>query len=329
MTRFLLRRFASTVVLLLVMVSLVYLIFYTLPSDPAVLVCGKGCGGGQLAVIDHKLGLDQPEWKQFWQFLKGILVGRDYSSGPDVSHCAAPCLGFSFQNDQPVLSLIGQRLPVSLSLTFGAMVVWLLLGVPAGILSALRAGRLADRVVTAVSVLAYGAPIFVSGMLLLIVFCGYLHWLSFPVYVPFSDNPAEWAKNLLLPWFTLAIAQAAVYARLTRTGMLETLSEDHIRTFRAYGLRERRIVGRHALRGAITPVITISAYDFGYILVGAMLTETLFGLPGLGQLIVQSSNNVDLPVVAGLTLVAGAAIVVANTAADLLYAVVDRRVVLA
>jgi len=328
-TRYLLRRFVSTMVLLLVMVALVYLIFYTLPSDPAVLVCGKGCGGGQLAVIDHKLGLDRPEYVQFWRFLEGVFVGRDYSSGPDVSHCAAPCLGFSFQNDQPVMSLIGQRLPVSLSLTAGAMVIWLLIGVPAGVLSALRAGRLTDRVVTAASVLAFGAPIFVSGMLLLMVFCGYLHWLSFPVYVPFTENPAEWAKNLLLPWFTLAISQAAIYARLTRTGMLETLSEDHIRTFRAYGLRERRIVGRHALRGTITPVITISAHDFGYIIVGAMLTETLFGLPGLGQLIVQSSNNVDLPGVAGLTLVAGAAIVVANTVADLLYAVVDRRVVLA
>jgi peptide/nickel transport system permease protein len=329
MTRYLLRRFASTVVLLLVMVALIYVIFYALPSNPAVLVCGKGCGGGQLAAIDHKLGLDQPEYLQFWHFLEGIFVGRDYSSGPDVSHCAAPCLGFSFQNDQPVLSLIGQRLPVSLSLTTGAMIVWLLVGVSAGVLSALRAGRLTDRVVTAASVLAYGAPIFVSGMLLLMLFCGYLHWLDFPVYVPLTDNPAAWAKNLLLPWFTLAIAQAAIYTRLTRTGMLETLSEDHIRTFRAYGVRERRIVGRHAMRGTLTPIITLSAYDFGYILVGAMLTETLFGLPGLGQLIVQSSNNVDLPVVAGLTLVAGAAIVVANTAADLLYAVVDRRVVLA
>ncbi|MCW2945356.1 MAG: transporter permease [Actinoallomurus sp.] len=329
MTSYLLRRLAGTVVLLVVMAALVYVIFYALPSNPAVLVCGKGCGGGQLAAIDHKLGLDQPEYLQFWHFLEGIVMGRDYSSGPDVSHCAAPCLGFSFQNDQPVLSLIAQRLPVSLSLTTGAMVVWLLIGVSAGVLSALREGRFTDRTVTALSVLAFGTPIFVSGMLLLILFCGFLHLLDFPVYVPLTEDPAAWAKNLLLPWFTLAISQAAVYARLTRTGMLEALSEEHIRTFRAYGLRERRIVGRHALRGALTPVISITAYDFGYILVGAMLTETLFGLPGLGQLIVQSSNNVDLPVVAGLTLVAGAAIVVANTVADLLYAVVDRRVVLA
>jgi peptide/nickel transport system permease protein len=329
MTRYLLRRFASTVVLLLVMVAFVYVIFYALPSNPAVLVCGKGCGGGQLAAIDHKLGLDQPEYVQFWHFLEGIFVGRDYSSGPDVSHCAAPCLGFSFQNDQPVLSLIGQRLPVSLSLTVGALVLWLLIGTSAGVLSALRVGRFTDKVVTSASILAFGAPVFVSGLLLLILFCGYLRWLDFPVYVPLTEDPAAWAKNLLLPWLTLGIAQSAIFARLTRTTMLETLSEDHIRTFRAYGLRERRIVGRHAMRGTLTPIITISAFEFGQVLVGAMLTETLFGLPGLGQLIVQSSNNVDLPVVAGLTLVAGAAIVVANTAADLLYAVVDRRVVLA
>jgi peptide/nickel transport system permease protein len=328
MTRYLLRRLISTLVLLLVMASLVYVIFYALPSNPAVLVCGKGCGGGQLAAIDHKLGLDQPEYLQFWHFLEGIVMGRDYSSGPDISHCAAPCLGFSFQDDQPVLSLIAQRLPVSLSLTTGAMIVWLTLGLSAGVVSALRAGRLTDRVITAASLLSYGAPIFVSGMLLLMLFCGFLHWLDFPVYVPLTEDPVAWARNLLLPWLTLAIAQSAVYARLTRTGMLETLSEDHIRTFRAYGLRERRIVGRHAIRGAFTPVITLTAMDFGYILVGAMLTETLFGLPGLGQLIVQASNNVDLPVVAGLTLVAGSAIVVANTVADLLYAVVDRRVVL-
>lgn len=328
MTRYLLRRLASTVVLLFVMAALVYLIFYTLPANPAVLVCGKGCGGGQLAAVDHKLGLDQPEYVQFWRFLEGIVAGRDYSSGPEVSHCAAPCLGFSFQNDQPVLSLIGQRLPVSLSLTAGAMILWLAFGVSAGVVSALREGRFADRAVTVAALVGLGAPIFISGMLLLMLFCGVLHWLDFPVYVPLTDDPGAWARNLLLPWVTLAFGQAAVYARLTRTGMLETLAEDHIRTFRAYGVRERRIVWRHALRGALTPIISITAHDFGYILVGAMLTETLFGLPGLGQLIVQSSNNVDLPVVAGLTLVAGAAIVVANTAADLLYTVVDRRVTL-
>jgi peptide/nickel transport system permease protein len=146
--------------------------------------------------------------------------------------------------------------------------------------------------------------------------------------VNLTDDPEQWAWNLLLPWLSLALIEAAAFARLTRAAMLETLAEDHIRTFRAYGVAERSVVGRHALRGALTPLISINAVEFGGVLVNAMLTETLFGLPGIGQLIVQSSNNVDLPVVAGLTLTAGLAVVLANTAADLLYAAVDRRVVL-
>src|SRR5256885_13111743 len=158
MTRYLLRRLAGAIVLLLVMAALVYAVFYALPSDPAVLVCGKGCGGGQLAAIDHKLGLDQPEYAQFWHFLQGIVAGRDYSSGPDVSHCAAPCLGFSFQNDQPVLSLIAQRLPVSLSLTAGALVLWMAAGVSLGVLSALRRGRLTDPAGAGAAVLGAGSP---------------------------------------------------------------------------------------------------------------------------------------------------------------------------
>jgi peptide/nickel transport system permease protein len=328
MTRFLIRRLASLILLLLVMTAAVYAIFYAIPSDPAVLVCGKGCGGGQLAAVHHKLGLDQPVYTQYWHFLQGLVVGRDYSAGPDITHCPAPCLGYSFQTDQPVLSLIGQRLPVSLSLTAGAMVLWLIAGIVLGAVSALREGRFADRAVTVFVLAGYGTPVFVIGILLLVFFCGYLQWLDFPVYVGITDDPIAWAQNLILPWCTLAIAQAAIFARLTRTGMLETLSEDHIRTFRAYGLRERRIIGRHAVRGALTPLISINAAEFGAVLVGAMLTETLFGLPGLGQLLVQSSNTIDLPVVAGLTLLAGVVIMVGNTLADLLYAAVDRRVVL-
>ncbi|GAA4627114.1 ABC transporter permease [Actinoallomurus vinaceus] len=329
MTLYLLRRLGSLLVLLVVMTAVVYGIFYAIPADPAVLVCGKGCDGAQLAVVHHKLGLDQPVTTQYWHFLEGLVVGRDYSSGPDVTHCAAPCLGYSFQTDLPVLSLIAQRLPVSLSLTAGAVVLWTITGVSLGLVSALREKRLTDRLITVFVLGGLGTPVFVSGLLLLMVFCGWLQWLDFPVYVPLTEDPVAWAQNLILPWLTLTILQSAIFTRLTRTGMLETLSEDHIRTFRAYGLPERRVVGRHALRGALTPLISINAVEFGVVLVNAMLTETLFGLPGIGQLIVQSSNNVDLPVVAGLTLTAGLAVVLANTVADLLYAAVDRRVVLA
>lgn len=329
MTRYVLRRLAGLLVLLIVLTAVVYGLFYAMPSNAAVLVCGKGCDGAQLASVEHKLGLDQSIFVQYGHFLAGLVAGRDYSAGPDVSHCPAPCLGYSFKTDQPVLSLIAQRLPVSLSLTVGAMVLWLVAGVALGLVSSLREGRPIDRVVTVFVLGGQGTPVFVSGLLLLIVFCGGLHWLDFPVYVPLTEDPVAWARNLLLPWLTLAIMEAAIFARLTRTGMLETLAEDHIRTFRAYGLSERAIVGRHAIRGAVTPLISLNAVEFGTVLVSATLTETLFGLPGIGQLVAQSASDVDLPVVAALTLLAGVAVMLANTLADLLYAAADRRVALA
>ena len=326
MIRYALRRLAGLLVLLLVLTAVVYGLFYAMPSNAAVLVCGKGCDGAQLAAVEHKLGLDQSVLAQYGHFLAGLVAGRDYSAGPDVTHCPAPCLGYSFKTDQPVLSLIAQRLPVSLSLTAGAMVLWLLVGVGLGLVSSLREGRPVDRIVTVFVLAGQGTPVFVSGLVLLMVFCGWLRWLDFPVYVPLTEDPLAWARNLLLPWITLAFLEAAIFARLTRTGMLETLAEDHIRTFRAYGLSEPAIVGRHAIRGALIPLISLNAVEFGAVLVSATLTETLFGLPGVGQLVAQSANDVDLPVVAALTLVAGVAVMLANTVADLLYAVADRRV---
>jgi peptide/nickel transport system permease protein len=171
-------------------------------------------------------------------------------------------------------------------------------------------------------------PVFILALLLILVFCDFLAWLPFPSYVGISQDPGQWAANLILPWTTLALVQAASYARITRTSVLETLAEDHIRTARAYGLTERRVIGQHALRGALTPLVTMTAVDVGTTLTGAVLTESVFGLPGVGQLLVQSVTTVDLPVVTALTLLAGLVVVVANTVADLLYAVVDPRVVL-
>ena len=327
MLSYLVRRVVGAVVVLFVLSVAVFAIFYLLPGDPAQLVCGvKTCSADRLALVRQKLGLDQPVAMQYWQFVTGLVVGRDVSAGPTVLHCPAPCLGFSFQTDEPVLALITDRLPVSLSLTLGAMVLWLTIGVGGGVLSALRRGRFVDRATTALVLGGMSVPVFVSGLLLLMVFCVWLRWLPFPSYVPLGSDPAAWAANLVLPWFALALVQAATYARLTRTSMLETLAEDHIRTARAYGLRESRVVGRHALRGALTPLATMLAIDVGAVLTSAALTKTLFGLPGLGQLLVQSVNTLDLPVVVGLMLLAGFAIVIGNVVADLLYAVLDRRV---
>jgi len=164
---------------------------------------------------------------------------------------------------------------------------------------------------------------------LLLIFCAYLKWLPFPAYVPLTDDPVAWARNLILPWASLALIEAAVYARITRAGALETLVEDHIRTFRAYGIKERQVIARHALRGALTPVVTLTAVEVAQMMTASVLTETMFGLPGIGKLTVESVNNVDLPVVVGVTVLAGTVVVLANTAADLLHAAIDPRVKLA
>jgi peptide/nickel transport system permease protein len=325
---YLVRRLAGAVIVLLVLSAVVYGLFYLTPGDPAVLACGKGCTPDRIEQIRQKLGLDAPVIVQYGHFLAGLVAGRDFSAGPSVSHCPAPCLGYSFETGQPVTSLLLDRLPVSLSLATGAIVFAMLLGVGSGLLSALRRGRFTERALTGLTLLGYSTPVFLIGLLLLVLFCAYLQWLPFPSYVGLTTDPAAWASNLILPWTALALIEAATFARISRAGMLETLAEDHIRTARAYGLTERAIIGRHALRGALTPLVSLGAIEAAQILTNAVLTETMFGLPGIGQLLVQSVNTIDLPVVVGLTLLAGLAIVVANTVADLLYAAIDPRVAL-
>ncbi|MEV6764697.1 ABC transporter permease [Streptomyces sp. NPDC051105] len=325
---FLVRRAIGIVVTLLAISVIVYVVFYATPGNVAQITCGPRCSPEQVHQVAQQLRLDDPLYVRYWHFLEGLLVGQDYSTGTSVEHCSAPCLGLSYQTDQQVLSIILTKLPVSLSLVLGAMVLWLVLGVGSGVLSAWRRGRFTERVLTALTLAGWATPVFVIGLVLMIVVCGELQLLPFPQYVNFTDDPEQWAWNLLLPWLSLALIEAASFARLTRSSMLETLAEDHIRTFRAYGVGERAIVGRHALRGALAPVIALNANNVGSAVGGAVLTETLFGLPGIGQELVHAVNVVDLPVVVGMVLVVGFFVVIANAVADVLYAVADRRVVL-
>jgi peptide/nickel transport system permease protein len=321
------RRIGGAAAVLLIMSAVVYLLFYLMPANPAQLVCGiKACTPDRLALISHSLGLDEPLYLQYWHFLVGLFAGRDYSMGPSIVHCAAPCLGYSFQYTEPVLQMILDRLPVSASLVVGAAILWLSLGIGIGVLSALRRGRWLDHAVNALVLGGFSLPIFITALLSLMVFCVYLEWLPFPTWVPFDEDPLLWAQNLILPWIVLAVQTMPVYVRMSRVGMLETLAEDHIRTARAYGLPERQVIGRHALRGALSPLITLAALDIAAILTSSVLTESVFGLPGIGQLTVQAVRNIDLPVVVGLVLLIGFVIVVCNTIADLLYAAVDKRV---
>ncbi|MEV6023457.1 ABC transporter permease [Streptomyces sp. NPDC052036] len=325
---FALRRTVGVVITLLAISVIVYVVFYATPGNVAQITCGPRCSPEQVHQVAQQLRLDDPLYVRYWHFLEGIVAGQDYSTGTSVEHCSAPCLGLSYQTDQQVTQIILTKLPVSLSLVIGAMVLWLLLGVGTGILSAWRRGRFTERALTGLTLAGMSTPVFVIGLLLIIVICGQLELLPFPEYVSFSDDPEQWAWNLLLPWLTLALAEAAYFARLTRASMLETLAEDHIRTFRAYGVGERSIVGRHALRGALAPIIALNANDLGSSVGGAVLIETLFGLPGIGQELVHAVTVVDLPVVVGMVLVIGFFVVLANAAADVLYAVADRRVVL-
>ncbi|MEL5957087.1 ABC transporter permease [Streptomyces sp. CLV115] len=326
---FLLRRLGGALFVLLALSVVVYAAFYVAPGNVAQIACGPRCSPAQVAQVSEQLHLGDPLYTQYWHFLQGIFAGRDYSTGTGVLHCQAPCLGLSYQSDQQVTELILAKLPATASLAVGAFVLWMLLGVGTGLLSVWRRGRPTERVLTWITLAGMATPVFVIGLLLIIILVTALQILPFPDYVPLTEDPEQWAWNLLLPWISLALVSAAPYARMTRASMMETLAEDHVRTFRAYGVGERALVGRHALRGALAPVIALGALDIGSMFGGAVLTESLFGIPGVGRELVDAVKHVDLPVVVGLVLVTGFFVVLANAVADILQAMADRRVVLA
>ncbi|MER5847495.1 ABC transporter permease [Streptomyces sp. NPDC002012] len=326
---FLLRRLGGALFVLLALSIVVYAAFYVAPGNVAQIACGPRCSPAQVAQVSEQLHLGDPLYMQYAHFLQGLFAGRDYSTGTGVLHCQAPCLGLSYQSDQQVTELILAKLPATASLAVGAFVLWMLLGVGTGLLSVWRRGRPTERILTGITLAGMATPVFVIGLLLIIILVTALQILPFPDYVPLTENPEQWAWNLLLPWISLALVSAAPYARMTRASMLETLAEDHVRTFRAYGVSERALVGRHALRGALAPVIALGALDIGSMFGGAVLTESLFGIPGVGRELVDAVKHVDLPVVVGLVLVTGFFVVLANAVADILQAMADRRVVLA
>ncbi|MCW2641304.1 MAG: transporter permease [Dactylosporangium sp.] len=333
MINFILRRVVTSLVLMIIISVVTFGVFFMVPklagTNPAELYVGKSATPADVAATGRKLGLDQPIYVQYGRFVKGIVAGRDFDSGPDKTHCAAPCFGYSFRNDRPVWPLLLDRLPVTISLAIGAAIIWLVGGVLAGVISALRRGSIIDRTVMIVALAGVSLPIYFTGLVAQLVFVHNLHWLKGGEYVNFADDPIGWANKLFLGWVTLALLYAATYARLTRAQMLETVGEDYIRTARAKGLRERVVIGKHAMRSVLTPIVTIFGLDLGSLLGGAILTESVFGLPGIGRLSIDAVNTKDLPVVLGVTLFGALFIVVANFLVDMLYAVIDPRVRLA
>lgn len=316
MSRFLARRLVFGVVVLWAVVTVVFVLYFAAPHDPAQLIAGKQATSQTISAVRHSLGTDRPLLDQYGSYLWRLLHGN---------------LGFSYRNSEPVSTIIRQDLPVTASLSLGGAVLWLFIGVTSGVLAATRPRSLADRTVTGLALLFYSMPTFLLGELLLLVLFFELHRTGFGFftvtgYVGLIHDPAEWARHLILPWLTLALVTAALYSRLTRGSMLEVLGEDYIRTARSKGLRERRVTYRHGLRAALSPIVTQFGIDLGTLLGGVIVTESVFGLPGLGKQIVDSITNEDLPVIIALVILASAFIVVANIVVDALYAVLDPRV---
>jgi peptide/nickel transport system permease protein len=326
MTRYLTKRLLAGAVVLLLIAAITFVAFFVLPADPAVQACGKACTPERIQLLHHQMGLDKPVLRQFVDYLGGIFTGRTYGTGPKAAHCPVPCLGFSYRNNLPVWKLLVNRFPVTFSIAIGAAVLWLLMGVSVGVFSALRRGSGWDRGAMMVALAGVSLPMYVAALAVLYVLVVKLGVLPRPEYVPFASSPLRWGENLLLPWFTLAFLNAAVYARLTRAGMVDTMGENFIRTARAKGLPERTVVVKHGLRAGLTPIVTIFGLDLGGLLGGAVLTERVFGMPGLGQLTIDAIGTADQPVVLGVVLLSAALIVVANIVVDILYAVLDPRV---
>ena len=323
----------GAVLLLLVVSAVTFAIFFLVPrlggqtaTQLATQYVGKDANPESIAAVKRNLGFDQPIYLQYWNYLKGLVVGAEYKFGPDASTCNAPCFGYSFKNHVEVWPQLLQRIPVSFSLAVGAAVIWVISGVTIGVVSALRKGSPIDRISMIIALAGVSLPIFFTGQVINALFVYEIPVWESVDYIPFTENPADWAWHLVLPWVSLAFLFSALYARLTRAGMLETMGEDYIRTARAKGLRERTVVTKHGLRATLTPIVTIFGMDFGLLVGSAVLTETVFGLQGIGAYAIQAIRDNDLPIVMCVTRVAAFFIVFCNLVVDVVYAAIDPRV---
>lgn len=326
MGKFIVKRLMFAVLLLFAVSFFTYLLFSLLPADPAALTCGKNCKPDVIAANRVRLGYDKPILEQYWLFLRGIFAGRTYGTGAAAFSCAAPSLGYSFSQHECVTTLIGRTFPVTVYLSVGAFVLWMIVGVGLGIVAALRRGRWQDRAVNLFSAVGVSLPTFYIGLLTLFTVVIWLGLMDFPHYASPLEDPFNFFKSLLLPWITLALISAASYTRLTRNGMLEAMNEDFVRLGIAKGLGRRTILRRYVLRSALVPIVTIAGLDFAALLGGAIITESVFSLPGMGKLSIRAVVESDLPVLVGTTMVAAVFIVLANVVVDIMYGVLDPRV---
>jgi peptide/nickel transport system permease protein len=326
-TAYIVRRVLLMFTLLFLLSVTVFFLFTLLPGDPARLTCGKACSPAIIEDNRHRLGLDEPPLTQYVKFVSGIFAGRIFSpESPEPIVCPVPCLGYSFNRHELVTTLIARAAPVTFWLAIGAFILWMTAGISLGIVAALRRGRWVDRLIMGISLTGYSLPSFFIGLVLIFFVILKLQWLPFPSYISPFENFGQFFQTMLLPWIVLATLSAAFYIRLTRNQVLEVLNDDFVRTARAKGLPERVVVVKHALRAGLTPIITAAGLDLAGLLGGAIISENIFSLPGLGSLAVSSITDSDLPLITGITLLTATIIIFANLVVDLLYAVVDPRV---
>jgi peptide/nickel transport system permease protein len=320
MMQFLIRRFLWAIFLFLVATIITYLIFWVIPADPARLAAGKAASPSDILRVRHLLHLDKPIWAQYWYFLRNLVIHGS--------------LGTSFVNRQSVDSIIGKDAPVTASLVFGGAIFWLTLSIPIGVLSALHPRSILDRMsMTFVLVGISAHPVWIGLILSFVV--GYkLHLTPIAGYCNFfpgapgaqCEGPVQWAYHLILPWITFMILFAALYVRLIRANVMETMTEDYVRTARAKGASQQRVMTQHVLRNSLLPVVTILGMDLGLALGGAIFTETIFNLPGLGREVISAYNADDLPVITGVVVFSTLCVIVFNLIVDISYGFLDPRV---
>jgi peptide/nickel transport system permease protein len=318
MWRYIVRRLLWVVVVMLVVTSITYLIFFVMPStDPAVTFAGKNPTTEQIEEVRKQFGLDKPVPVQYAIFIKNIFLGDQYGW---------PGLGFSYSTRSPVKDQFYGRVIVTVQLAIGAALVWLCIGIPIGIVSAVKRRTLTDRLSMGFALFFVSAPVFWLGLMGLWLFWYQLRISPGTGYVPWGQSFTDWLSHMWLPWLVLAMLYAAFYARMTRGNLLETMGQDYIRTARVKGLSERKVILKHGLRASLTPVVTLIGLDLGALLGGAVITETVFNLQGVGQWAVNSVFQGDLPVVLAVTVIVAIAVTLMNLIVDIVYAYLDPRV---
>ena len=311
MGRYVLRRFIAMIPVLFLVSVIVFSLLHLTPGDPATTILGEEATPENLAALRHELGLDQPLPVQYVRWLADVLQGD---------------LGRSLRTNKPVSESIMERLPVTLELTFLAIVISLIIAIPVGIISAMRRNSAVDATSTAIALMGVSLPNFFLAILLIFLFSVRLGWLPPIGYTPFLEDPIDNLKRMAMPAITLGTALAAIVMRMTRSSLLEVLDQDYIRTARAKGLRESRMIRVHAMKNAMIPVVTIVGLQVGGLLGGAIITETIFVQPGIGRLLVDAIFQRDFPIVQGVVLFASVAFLMANLAVDLAYAYLDPRI---